>query len=41
METEMDWAVAFDDFSADVTLAAGTVTASEESTDQFNTVFLF
>ncbi len=24
METEMDWAVAFDDFSADVTLAAGT-----------------
>lgn len=29
METEMDWAVAFDDFSAEVTLAAGTVTASE------------
>lgn len=29
METAMDWAVAFDDFSADVTLAAGTVIASE------------
>lgn len=37
METERDWAVAFDDFSADVTLAAGT--ASENSTDQFNTIF--
>lgn len=41
METEMDWTVAFDDFSADVTLAAGAVTASEESTDHFNIVPLY